>query len=70
MYAGGTLSFLPQMECTLRCPDSKKGQIFLQWLECRRIFHLKNAGMSECPVETLEKALVPSLVLTAGLTSL
>ena len=35
----GTLSLLPQVEWIPRCPDSKEGQIFLQWLECRLLFH-------------------------------
>ena len=32
-YVRGTLSLMPQVEWTLRCPDSKEAQISLQWLE-------------------------------------
>ena len=39
-YLRGTLSFLPQVEWTPRCRDSKYGRISLQWLECRLVFHL------------------------------
>ena len=39
-YVRGTLSLLPQVEWTPRCPDSKEGRISLQWLECRLFFHL------------------------------
>ena len=51
-------------------PDSKEGQISLQWLKFRLVFHLKDEGMSDSPVETLEKALGPRLIWTGGLTSL
>ena len=37
-------------------PDSKEGQISLQWLKFSLMFHFKDEGMSESPVETLEKA--------------
>ena len=70
MYVRGTLSLLPQVEWTLRCPDSKVGRISLQWLEWRLVFHLINEGMSESPVETLEKALGPRLIWSGALTSL
>ena len=39
-YVRGTLCFLPQVEWTTRCPDSKQGRVSLQWLKCRLIFHL------------------------------
>ena len=66
-YVTGTLSLLPQVEWTLRCPDSKERWISLQWLECRLIFHSQDEGMSESPVETLAKALAPHLIWTGGL---
>ena len=40
----------------------------MQWLKCRLIFHLTNEGMSESPVETLEKAIVLHVFWTEGLT--
>ena len=39
-YVRGILSLLPQVEWTLRCPDSKEDWISVQWLECRLVFHL------------------------------
>ena len=36
----GTLSLLPQVKWTPRCPDSKGGRHSLQWLECRLISNL------------------------------
>ena len=39
-YVRGTLVLLSQVEWTPRCPDSKEGQISLQWLECTLVFHL------------------------------
>ena len=38
-YVRGSLRLLPQVEWILRCPDSKQGRTFLQWLECRLVFH-------------------------------
>ena len=35
-----TLCFLPQVEWTLRGPDSNEGPISLQWLKFRLVFHL------------------------------
>ena len=66
----GTLSLLPQVEWTPRCPDSKEGQISLQCLERSDVFHLTREGMSESPVETLEKALGPRTIWTGRLISL
>ena len=51
-------------------PDSKEGQISLQWLKFRLVFHLTNEGMSESPVETLQKAIGVRLIWTGCLTSL
>ena len=39
-YVRGTLCFLPQVERTPTCPDSKEGRISLQWPKCRLVFHL------------------------------
>ena len=69
-YVRGTLCFLSQVEWTARDPDSKEGRISLKWLECRIVFHLKNEGMSEFPVDTLEKAIVLRLIWIGGITSL
>ena len=65
----GTLSFLPQVEWTARDPDSEEGRISQQWLKFRFVFHLTNEGMSESPVETLEKAVGLRLNWTVGITS-
>ena len=40
-YVAGTLNFLPQVEWTPGCPDSKEGWISLQEVECMLIFYLK-----------------------------
>ena len=42
----------------------------MQWLDCRLVFHLTNEGMSESPVEILEKALGSRLISTGSLTFL
>ena len=65
----GTLWFLSQVEWTLRGPDSKKGLISLYLLKFSLVFHLTDEGMSECPVETLEKAVGVCLNWTGGITS-
>ena len=52
-----------------RCPDSKEGGVSLQWLKCRLNFISQDEGMTESPVETVEKAIVLHLFWTAGLTS-
>ena len=69
-YVRGTLSFLSQVEWTPRDPDSKEGRTSLLWLKFRHVFHLTEEGMSETPVETLEKAIVLRLILIRGITSL
>ena len=61
-YVRGTLCFLSQVEWNARDPDSKEGRISLQWLKFRLVFHLNDEGMSDSPVETLEKAIVLSLI--------
>ena len=70
MYARETLTLLPQVEWIVRCTDSKEGRISLQGLECRLVFHLTKEGMTETPVETLEKVLGPHFIWTGFLTSL
>ena len=54
-YVRGTLCFLSQVEWTARDPDSKEGRISLQWLKLGSCFMSQDEGMSESPVETLEK---------------
>ena len=66
----GTLCFLSQVEWTSRGPDSKEGPITLQWLKFRLIFISQDEGMSETPVETLEKAIDVRLIWKGVLTSL
>ena len=51
-------------------PDSKEGWISLQWLNSGSSFISQDEGMSESPVETLEKAVVLRLIWTGGITSL
>ena len=51
-------------------PDSKEGQISLQWLKFRLVFHVTNEGMSESTVETLEKAVGRRFIWTGGIISL
>ena len=41
-------------------PDSKAGQISMQWLKLGSCLMSEDEGMSESPVETLEKAVVPA----------
>ena len=51
-------------------PDSKKGRISLQWLQLGSCFMSQDEGMSESPVETLEKVVGLRLIWTGGITSL
>ena len=69
-YVRGTLCFLSQVERTARYPDSKEGQIFLQCLNSGSCFISQDEGMSESPVETLEKAIVLRLIWIGGITSI
>ena len=69
-YVRGTLCFLSQVEWTARDPDSKEGRISIQGLKFWLVFHLKDEGMYESPVETLEKAVVLSLLWIGVITSL
>ena len=66
----GTLCFLSQVEWTLRGPDSKEGPISLSSLNSGSSFISEGEGMSESPVETIEKAVGVRLMWTGGLTSL
>ena len=68
-YVRGTMCFLSQVEWTARDPDSKEGRISLQRLKFRLVLHLKDEGMSESSVETLEKAVVLCLIWIWGITS-
>ena len=65
-----TRTLLPQVEWIPRCTDTKEGRISMQGLECRLVFHLTKEGMTETPVETLEKVLGPHFIWTGVLTSL
>ena len=69
-YVRGTLSLLPQVQWIPRCPDIKEGRISLMWLNAGSSFISEDEGMSDSPVETLEKTLVPCLIWTGNLTSL
>ena len=51
-------------------PDSKEGRISLQRLKIMLLFPDTSEGMSESPVETLEKAVGLRLIWTGGITSL
>ena len=50
-------------------PDTKEGQISLQWLKFRLVFHVTNEGISDSPVENLEKAAGLRLIWTGGIIS-
>ena len=69
-YVRGTLCFLPQVEWTPTCPDSKKAGFPYSDLNAGSSFISQGEGMSESPVETLEKAIVLNLFWTEGLTSI
>ena len=57
------------MEWTLRCPDSKKDGFPSNGLNAGSYFISQDEGMTESPVETLEKAIVLNLFWTEGVTS-
>ena len=63
------MCFLPQVEWTSSCPDSKEGQVSMQGLNAGSYFISQDEGMTESPVETLKKAIVLDLFWTEGLTS-
>ena len=50
-------------------PDSKEGRISLQWLKLGSCFMSQDEGLSEYPVETLEKAVGLRLIWTGGIIS-
>ena len=50
--------------------DSKEGRISLQWLKFGSCFMSQDEGMSESPVEALEKAVGLGLIRTGGIISL
>ena len=52
------------------CPDSKEAGFPCSALNAGPSFISQDEGMSESPVETLEKAIVLKLFWTEGLTSL
>ena len=51
-------------------PDSKEGRISLRGLNLGSCFMSQDEGMSESPVETLEKAVGLRLIWIGGITSL
>ena len=51
-------------------PSHKEGWLSLQCLKCRPSFISQDEGMSESPVETLEKAIVLNFFWTEGLQSI
>ena len=69
-YVRGTLCFLSQVEWTARDPDSKKAGIPCSGLKSGSCFISQDEGMSETPVETLEKAIVLRVIWIGGITSL
>ena len=69
-YVIRTLSFLPQVELTLRCPDLKKDGFPCSGLNAGSSFISQDEGMFESHVDSLEKALGPRLLWTRGLTSI
>ena len=64
------LIFLLQVKWTLRCPDSKEGQISLQRLNSSSSFFAQDEWMSESPIESLQKALGLYVISKRGLTFL
>ena len=64
------MCFLSQVEWTARDPDSNEGRISLQWLKLGSCFMSQDEGMSDSPVETLEKVVGLRLIWTGGITSL
>ena len=64
------LCFLSQVECTARGMTQKKAGFPCSGLNLGSCFMSDDEGMSESPVETLEKAVVLHLIWTGGITSL
>ena len=69
-YVRGTLCFLPQVEWTRDALTQKKAGVPCSGLNAGSYFISQDEGMTESPVETLEKAIVLHLFWTEGLTSL
>ena len=70
MYVWGTLCFMLQAKWTPKCPDYKEVHISLQRLHACSSFISQDEGMSESPVETLQKALGLHFISKRGLTCL
>ena len=66
----GTLCFLSQVEWTPRSPHQNKARFPCSGLNSGSTFISQDEGMSESPVETLEKAVGICLIWTGGHTSL
>ena len=69
-YVRGTLYFLSQVEWTPRALTQKKARFPSSGLNSGSSFISQDEGMSESPVETLEKAVGVCIIWTGGLTSL
>ena len=69
-YARGTLFSLSQVEWTAKeALTQKKAEIPFSGLNSGSSFISQDEGMSESPVETLEKAVGRCLIWTGGITS-
>ena len=68
-YVRGTTCFLSQEECTARGLTQKNARFPCSVLNSGSCFISQDKGMSESPVETLEKAIVPRLIWIGGITS-
>ena len=68
-FVRGILCFLPQVQWTPRCAESKKIGFPCSGLNAGSYFISQDEGMTESPVETIEKAIVLHLLWTEGLTS-
>ena len=69
-YVRGTLCFLSQVEWTARDPDSKEGQISLQWFKFRLVFHVTRWRDVWISCGDPRKALGLRLIWTGGIISL
>ena len=69
-YVTGTLSLLPQVNGHRNALTQKNAGFPSSGLNAGSSFLSQDEGMSESPVETLEKARGPGLIWTGGLTSL
>ena len=68
-YVRGTLCFLSQVERTTRDVTQKKAGIPCGGVNSGSCFISQDEGMSESPVETLEKAIVLRLIWIGWITS-